>query len=138
MAPALSCFPSCEVSLPEIGSAAVRSKFDACQIPPVLSISVKTDGKLTFGTRRTPLVHEPNAYLLSPHYFTDERLAVIAEVDEKDQLSVNSSSGVESGSNPPRSASAEPRKLSGDSGASFGPVVHRPEGEFSLPERFAK
>ncbi|CAD5227668.1 unnamed protein product [Bursaphelenchus okinawaensis] len=46
----MECIPGCEVILPEIGTASVKTKFDACQSPAVLSFSVRSDGKVTSHT----------------------------------------------------------------------------------------
>ncbi|CAD5234953.1 unnamed protein product [Bursaphelenchus xylophilus] len=46
----MECLPGCEVILPEIGTATVKTKFDACQSPAVLSFSVRSDGKITSHT----------------------------------------------------------------------------------------
>ncbi|KAI6173960.1 hypothetical protein M3Y98_01138300 [Aphelenchoides besseyi] len=46
----LGCHPSCDLTLPEIGKAVVRTKFDFCQKLSVLAISVKTGGKFNLET----------------------------------------------------------------------------------------
>lgn len=61
------------------------------------------------------MISEPNTYLLSPNYYNDERLAVIAEVDEKDQISEASLSCRESSNSLCQKLEQERRKISSDS-----------------------
>lgn len=64
---------------------------------------------------------EPNVCLLSPNYYFDERLAVIAEVDEKDHQS--EASNFESNNSINQRLENEKRKFSTDSGTELSAVV---------------
>uniref|UniRef100_A0AC35FUG6 Pre-nudix hydrolase domain-containing protein n=1 Tax=Panagrolaimus sp. PS1159 TaxID=55785 RepID=A0AC35FUG6_9BILA len=41
----MNCFPFCEISLPKIGKSVIFSKLDVCKTPPVLTLSITSDGK---------------------------------------------------------------------------------------------
>jgi hypothetical protein len=72
------------------------------------------------------MVGDSNTYLLSPNYYNDERLAVIAEVDEKDQVSEASMTGLESSNSLHQKLEQERRKLSSDSANRSKPTSSAP------------
>ncbi|KAI6191243.1 hypothetical protein M3Y97_00207200 [Aphelenchoides bicaudatus] len=100
----------------------IMSKFNSSQKssnsrrPSKLSIEKITVPRKSSNSISTPLSNsDSNTYLLSPNYYFDERLAVIAEVDEKDQVSETSLSHFESSNSINQRLEQEKRKLSAES-----------------------